>query len=125
MKRFFLSLLFLCSALGADYYPDASRFASYSAGVKQGVVGGIPTRAGANVINVATYGWDSGASAATNAAAFASAMAASSEGDIISIPAGTFDATQLVVSWTHINRTIRGAGMTAWHYPRLKSHHCF
>jgi hypothetical protein len=96
---------------GADYVPAMERFGQYSPNVIQGVVGGIPTRSGGNVISVATYGWSSAASASTNGTAFTDALAASAEGDIISIPAGTFNVPNLSVPWQYKNRTIRGAGM--------------
>ena len=94
----------------SNYYPSASRITTWSPGVIQGVVGGIPSRAGGNIINVATYGWSAAASAATNTTAFNDALAASAPGDIISIPAGTFAVTTLANPYSKSNRTVRGAG---------------
>lgn len=114
MTRFLpLFLALSVAAFAAEYTPATARFGQYSAGTYQGVVGGIPDRAGGTVWDVADYGWSSGASASTNSAAFASALAASASGDIISIPAGTFATTGLTITYTHSNRTIRGAGKTA------------
>lgn len=118
--RYTLIALALFDPLAAAEYtiPTARRPVSWEAGVVTGVVGGIPTRSGGNVISVTTYGWSSGASAATNSAAFNSAVAASASGDIISIPAGTFATNGLGISYARFNasynnRTVRGAGMNA------------
>lgn len=93
------------------YYPPTSRLpTSWAPNTVTGVVGGIPSRAGGNVINVATYGWSDTASGATNSAAYYAALAASSPGDIISIPAGTFATNGLGLDRTKPNRTVRGAG---------------
>lgn len=116
MKYLFLIALSVQSVVfGADYYPSASRFGDFQAGVRQGIVGGIPSRSGGTVIQAATYGFATGASAATNAAAISSALAASSEGDVILLPAGEFQMSQVTISSIDDmpNRTIRGAGMAS------------
>lgn len=95
----------------ADYYPSSSRITTWSPGVIQGVVGGIPSRSGGNIWDVQDYGWGEAEAAADNTAAFNAALAASSEGDIIEIPAGEFDITSLSVPYSASNRTVRGAGM--------------
>jgi len=114
MKLFFLVfILFVSIARSADYYPASNRFGDFQPGIRQGVVGGIPDRSGGSVIQASTYGFATGASAATNAAAISSALAASSEGDVIALPAGTFSMEPVVVNYPYPNRTIRGAGMTS------------
>jgi hypothetical protein len=95
----------------ADYYPSDTRFGDFEANVRQGIVGGIPSRSGGAVISAATYGFAEAASGATNAAAIMSALAASSEGDVISLPAGEFSVNQVDINRVYPNRTIRGAGM--------------
>ncbi len=94
----------------SDYYPDSSRFGEYDPNVIQGIVGGIPTRSGGSVFNAADYGFSELSDEATNSAAIASALSASSQGDIILLPAGTY-AAHIVASYTSSNRTIRGEGI--------------
>lgn len=112
MKKFIFSFFVLASIVfSAPYYPDASRFGDFQANVRQGIPGGIPSRS--NTILAATYGFAEAASGATNAAAIYSALAASSDGDVILLPAGEFALTQVTISSGDFksNRTIRGAGM--------------
>lgn len=110
MKHGFRTLALLAlaafSAFGADYYPPGSRFQDvFVAGVNVGVVGGIPSRS--NIVHVEMQ---SGATPAQNSAAFAAALAGSTDDDIILIPAGTFSCNVLSVPYWARNRTIRGAG---------------
>lgn len=113
MKKVFAIIFawfFSAALFAAPYYPAASRFGDYQANVRQGVVGGIPNRSGGAVISAATYGFSTGASAATNAAAIISAFAASSEGDVIYMPAGTYAMNAVTLDRVYSNRTLRGAG---------------
>jgi len=93
----------------SNYYPDSSRITQWVPGTIQGVVGGIPTYSGAT-IDVAGFGWSESNSEADNNTAFNAAAATSSPGDIISIPAGDFDASPSM-PYTLSNRLVRGAGV--------------
>ncbi len=109
--KILLFLLTASFAFAADYYPATSRFGYFDPNVLQGVVGGIPSRSGGNVINAADYGFSEVASGATNATAIEDAALAASPGDIVSLPAGTFSVAQVDLNENHSGITIRGAGM--------------
>lgn len=94
----------------ADYYPSDTRFGDFEANVRQGIVGGIPTRSGGTQIQVTDHGWDAANTAAQNTTALQAALAASSEGDVIHIPGYTAAFNGIALNRNHKNRTIRGAG---------------
>lgn len=99
----------------ADYYPASSRFGLYSPGVIQGIVGGIPSRSGGNVIDATDYGLDEGETESNNATALTAACAAAVNGDVVTLPAGSFNVTALNpgLTTTNMSITVRGAGMNS------------
>ena len=102
----------ICSLpVKAELIP-ADRLTDWTPGVKVGVPGGIPTNR-TRLIDVtkAPYNADK-TGAADCGGAFAAALAASSDGDVIYFPPGRFASTEASGrEFDKHNRTIRGAGM--------------
>jgi hypothetical protein len=95
------------------YFPADSRFGLYQAGTYTGVTGGIPTRAAGAQISVSAYGWTPSSTGAQNTAALQAALAASAEGDVITIPSGSYPFAGITLNRNQKNRTIRAAGSNA------------
>jgi hypothetical protein len=107
---FALFIALVRTASAADYYPPDARFGIYGAGTITGVPGGIPTRVGGAQIDVTLHGWAEGNTAAQNSTALSSAFSASVQGDVILIPAGTYNFNGATITRSRRNRTVRGAG---------------
>lgn len=107
-----LALLALApSSARAELIP-AERLTNWIPGVTVGVPGGIPTNR-TNIIDVSLPPYNADKTGVNDCgAAFAAALAASKEGDVIYFPAGTFRFNNTFGTGLNIhNRTIRGAGM--------------
>jgi hypothetical protein len=110
-----LALFSLASPLAplraADLIP-ADRLTDWTPGINVGVPGGIPTNR-TRIIDVTKPPYNADNTGNQDCgSAFAAALAASSEGDVIYFPAGTFRFNGTFGTGIRVhNRTIRGAGM--------------